>query len=96
MLLLGQADVVHDFWGQVFRPGSPVRSKGFEGRPLFLFAGAAWLCHHEQQISAEIIYAFLKGILLNVAQTVGHTADHDFIHKPLQPKNPTKAAGIPG
>lgn len=26
MLLLGQGDCIHDFWAQVFSPGSPVRS----------------------------------------------------------------------
>ena len=94
MLLLGQADTVHDFWGQVFRPGSPIRSKGFEGRPLFLFAGAARLCHHDQQISAEIIYIFLKSILLNVAHSVGHCVKLDFVRKPLQPRNPSLWKGL--
>ena len=84
-MLLGQADTVHDFWGQVYRPGSPIRNKGFKGRPLFPFAGAARLCHQDQHISAELIYAFLKGILLNVAQTVGHKTNVYFIQHPLQP-----------
>ena len=87
MLLLGQADAVRDFWGQVFRVGSPVRGKGFEGRPLFLFAGAARLCHQDQQISAEIIYV-LKCILLNVARAVGHASKIDFMRNPLRPHQP--------
>ena len=85
MLLLGQGDCIHDFWGQVFSPGSPVRSKGFEGRPLFLWAGAARLCHQEQQISAEIIFSFLKAILLNIAHNVGHNAIPKFIDTPAVP-----------
>eukprot|EP00434_Breviolum_minutum_P028258 symbB.v1.2.024998.t1/scaffold2404.1/size80018/2 len=89
MLLLGQAECIHDFWGQVYTPGSPVRSKGFEGRPLFLFAGPARLCHRDQHISAEIIYAFLKAILLCIAETVGQNADAPFIHQPIKPENPT-------
>ena len=89
MLLLGQADAVHDFWGHVYRHGSPVRNKGFEGRPLFLFAGAARETHQEQLISAECIYAFLKAILLNIAQTVGHRIDADVIRQPLQSEDAT-------
>ena len=88
MLLLGQADCVHDFWGQVFVTGSPLRSKGFEGRPLFLFAGPARLCQKEQLISGETIYAFLKAVLLKIATTVGHQIKADFIRKPLKPDDP--------
>eukprot|EP00439_Symbiodinium_sp_Y106_P065437 s647_g10.t1 len=86
MLLLGQADAVHDFWGQVFSPGSPVRNKGFEGRPLFLFAGAARLTHQEQLISAELIYAFLKAVLLAIASAVGHKVNTAFIRHPMLPQ----------
>ena len=82
MMLLGQADAVHDFWGQVYSPGSPVRNKGFEGRPLFLFAGAARLIHQEQCISAEVVCAFVKAILLNIASSVGHQVSVDFIRSP--------------
>ena len=51
MMLLGQADTVHDFWGQVYRPGSPIRNKGFEGHPLFLFAGAFAIRTNALQLS---------------------------------------------
>ncbi|CAK9113626.1 Carbam_trans_N domain-containing protein [Durusdinium trenchii] len=99
MLLLGQADCVHDFWGHAFSPGSPVRSKGFEGRPMFLFAGPARLLHQEQLISAETIYGFMKILLLNIARTVGHNVNTNFVDQPLQPANPMwwrqlKSAGL--
>ena len=99
MLLLGQADCVHDFWGHAFSPGSPVRSKGFEGRPMFLFAGPARLLHQEQLISAETIYGFMKILLLNIARTVGRNVNTNFVDQPLQPANPMwwrqlKSAGL--
>lgn len=87
MLLLGQADTVHDFWGQVFRAGSPIRNKGFEGRPLFLFAGPARLTHPKQFISADLIFAFLKATLLQIADKAGHRVQAPFIRQPVQPQN---------
>ena len=87
MLLLGQADTVHDFWGQVFRAGSPIRNKGFEGRPLFLFAGPARLTHPKQFISADLIFAFLKATLLQIADKAGHRVQAPFIKQPIQPQN---------
>ncbi|CAE7949189.1 unnamed protein product, partial [Symbiodinium sp. KB8] len=87
LITLDQADTVRDFWGHVFLAGSPIRNKGFEGRPLFVFAGASRLVHHEQFISA-LIYAVVKCILLSIASSVGHSTELRFIQRPLQAKVP--------
>ena len=66
----------------------PVRSIGFHGRQLFL-ACPARLCYRDQHISAEIIFAFLKAILLCVAETVNQNAVAPFIQQSRKPDNRT-------
>ena len=40
-----------------------------------MFAGASRLVHLEQFISAELIYAFVRCILLSIASSVGHAGE---------------------
>ena len=86
---MGQARVIHDFWGQCFEAKGNIRGVGLETRPWFLFAGP----EREDEdgsplVSTEPSSQFLRSLLLVLACSVGHAQERtNFNDNPMQPSD---------
>ena len=77
----GQPKAIHNYWGHVFTPSSPIQGQGYEFRPTFLWAQRQSEDNPQRpHVSFLGAGLCLRLILLTLAANVGQTQDQRSFH----------------